>query len=181
MLTPTAEEVRERSPLLRAKYTDAEDPDLLAAVEDSAVLVGSATGRRIEPLAEGEEVPNGLVGIAVRAVAKWAERVDAAAAAVNAGPASTGKLLRSITAGPWSESYFAPGELAMKNGVVAITGDATLDALLWALMTEERRDEWIAMATGVQTPGAAIATFDYRRMGGSYGRAAGGGLGPDGF
>lgn len=186
METPTATQVRERSPLLRGKYPapsggDDEDADFLAAIEDTAVLVGMATGRLIEPLTEGVEVPPGLVNIAVRAVAKWSERVDAASVSAAAATAASGKMLRSISAGPWSESYFAPGELAMKNGIVAITGDPSLDALLWALMTEDRRDEWIAMATGIQPPAAGMIEFDYRKMGAGSGGVAGFGAGPDGF
>lgn len=186
METPTPTLVRARSPLLTQRYPAPVDPapeseELLAVIGDAAALVGGATGRLIAPLTEGEEVPEGLVGIAVRAVARWAERVDSAMAVASAGKASGGKLLRSISAGPWSESYFAPGELSMKNGVVAISGDALLDQLLWALMTEERRDEWVALATGVQRPASALIAFDYRQMAGGGGPAIGFGAGPDGW
>lgn len=184
MDTPTPVQVRERSRLLRARYPEPaaggdESPDLLTAITDAAVLVATWTGRLIAPADVGEEVPAGLVPVALRAVARMAERVDEATASAEASKTAGGKRLRSISAGPWSESYFAPGELAMKNGVAAVTGDAVLDGLLWALMTEDAREQWFALTSGVQAPAGGVTSFDYRRMGGTAGLRLG--SGPDGW
>lgn len=174
MDTPTPDEVRARSPLLTARYPDPVDPapdspQFVAVIEDSAAAVGSITGRLIAPLTEGEEVPAGLVGVAVRAIARSGELLDSAFSAEEAEASATGRRLRSISAGPWSETYFAPGEAVMKGGRPMMSPDPTLDALLWALATEDARDEWIALATGVQPPAGAVTEFDYRRAGGGYG------------
>ncbi len=183
METPTADEVRERSPLLRERYpaVPGEDPapDLLATIEDAAVIVGSLTGRLIAPLEVGEEVPAGLRRIAVRAIARMAELMDTQMSAEFADVVARGERLRGFSAGPYSEQYFAPGELVVKSGRAQMSPDAQLDALLWALATDEAREEFIALATGVHAPGGAVSNFDYRRMG------AGGvslyGAGPDGY
>lgn len=128
MLTPSADEVRARSKLLTQRYPEPAgtfDPvdEFGAAILDGAALVAVWTGRLIAPVDDGEEVPAGLRGLAVRAIAKMAER-GAVTGEVDATVKSAGgRRLRSISAGPWSESYFAPGELSMKNGVATITGD----------------------------------------------------------
>lgn len=185
MLTPTAGEVRERSPLLRQRYpapaaSGTENPDLLAVVEDAAVVVAELTGRLIAPYAEGEEVPAGLVGVAVRAVARMAELMDTEAASEFADVAARGRRLRGFSAGPYSETYFAPGDLVVAKGSrPQMSPDPTLDRLLWALATEAKREEWIALVTGVQPPAGAVAAFDYRRMGGGGGIRHG--SGPDGW
>lgn len=180
MQTPTPPDIRARSPLLTQRYplADPESPEFVAAIEDASALVASWTGRLIEPVTEGEEVPDGLVGIARRAIAKLVEQIATTSEAAFAAKTAGGRRLRSISAGPWSESYFAPGELSMKNGVATITGDPTLDALLWTLATETRREEWVALASGKQPPAAAVTEFDYRRRGSITVR---GGVGPDGY
>lgn len=185
MDTPTPADIRGRSELLTAKYPAPtppadEDEAFVALIEDTSALVAGWTGRLILPVDEGEEVPTGLVGVAKRAIARLVERVYTASSAASATAAATGKLLRSISAGPWSESYFAPGDLVVKNGVVAITGDPMLDAWLWALMTQDKRDEWMALATGKQTPYGTATEFDYRRQDGRGGGQRVG-VGPDGF
>lgn len=180
MQTPTAEEIRERSPLLRSRYPEGEDSaDLTAVIEDSAVVVAELTGRLIAPYAEGEEVPAGLVGVAVRAVARMAELMDTEAAAANADVTARGRRLRGFTAGPYSETYFAPGEVVIAKGSrPQFSPDPTLDRLLWALATQEARDALMAAVTGEHAPAGAVAAFDYRRMGGRVGSGL---TGPDGW
>jgi hypothetical protein len=181
--TPSADEVRARSKLLTQRYPSpagAGDDEFSLLIEDGSALVASWTGRLIAPVETGAEVPDGLVGLAVRAIAKTVERGAVAGAVDVTEKTAGGRRLRSISAGPWSESYFAPGELSMKNGVATITGDPELDALLWALMTDDRRDEWMQLATGKNAPAGAVMEFDYRRAG-SRRLGPGWGLGPDGF
>lgn len=184
MVTPTAAQVRERSALLRKRYGASAGPheaDLLAAIEDAAVVVASLTGRRIDPYTDGVEVPPGLVGIAVRAVARMAELMDTEGGADFADVAARGRRLRGFTAGPYSESYFSPGDLVIAKGArPQFSPDPTLDRLLWALATEDAIDALLALTTGVQPPAGAVSSFDYRKMaGGLYGGRRG--VGPDGW
>lgn len=179
MQTPTNEEVRERSPLLRQRYPDEPAADLTAVVEDASAVVASLTGRLIEPYAEGEEVPAGLVGVAVRAVARMAELMDTEAEATSADVAARGRRLRGFSAGPYSETYFAPGDLVVTKGArPQFSPDPTLDRLLWALATDEAKDALMALVTGVQPPAGAVTAFDYRKMGGGIASVP---LGPDGW
>lgn len=184
METPTADQVRERSPLLKQRYPDNGPDEAIfeAVIEDSAVVVASLTGRLIEPYEAGEEVPAGLVNVAIRAIARMSELMDTEETVEFADVSARGRRLRSFTAGPYSESYFAPGELIVKNGRPQMSPDSLLDRLLWALATEDAQDEWIALATGVQRPAGAVTEFDFRRMGARRGvipQTLGGG--PDGW
>lgn len=169
---PTRAEIRERSRLLRGRYPEtpaggAETDDLDVAVEDASFLVASITGRKIGT-ESGVEVPADLVSVAKRAVALKAEHLDTAAAEESAEEAASGRRLRSISAGPWSESYFAPGELIVKGGVPQLDPDPRLAELLWALCTEEMREEYLALFTGKPAPAGAATEFDYRRWAGGY-------------
>lgn len=164
--------IRVRSPLLRQRYPvgGADEGDLLAVIEDASAVVGATTGRKIAPLETGEEIPRGLRGVAVRAVARMAELMDSESAADAADAESRGRRLRGFTAGPYSETYFSPGDLIVKNGRPQMSPDPQLDRLLWALATEDARDEWLAVAAGVQRAAASVSEFDYRRMGRRGGR-----------
>jgi hypothetical protein len=184
--TPTADQVRARSPLLRQRYPEGgpNEDDLLAAVEDSAVVIAATTGRKIDPFPDGEEVPAGLRSTAVRAVARMAEMMDTTASVTVADADARGRRLRGFSAGPYSEQYFAPGDLIVKGGRPQMSPDTQLDLLLWALATEAAKEAWLALVTGQQPPAGAVTAFDYRRMGAGYGRGApqfGFIGGPDGF
>lgn len=187
MDTPTPAQVRARSALLAERYPEPDPPadesaTFVAAIEDSAAVVGSLTGRLIEPLTEGEEVPQGLVGIAVRATARMAELMDSEGSADAADSTARGERLRGFSAGPYSEQYFAPGDLVLKDGRPQFSPDPTLDRLLWALATELAIEELLALVRGQHAPAGAVSEFDYRKMGGGYfGRSRGVSGGPDGF
>lgn len=154
---------------------------LTADIEDSAAVVGALTGRLIAPLETGEEVPDGLLNVAVRAIARMAELMDTEASADFADVTARGRRLRGFTAGPYSESYFSPGDLiVVKGSRPQFSPDAMLDRLLWALATDDAIDELLALISGVQPPAGAISSFDYTRQGGGLG-LSGFGRGPDGF
>lgn len=185
MDTPTATEIRARSKLLRGRYPAAspEPADLLAAILDAAAVTGALTGRLIVPLTVGEEVPDGLVGVALRAIARMAELMDTEGEATFADVAARGRRLRGFTAGPYSEQYFSPGELIVSKGArPQFSPDPTLDRLLWALATQEVIDALLALTSGVQPPAGMATEFDYRGSGGRYfGGDVRAGIGPDGF
>jgi hypothetical protein len=185
--TPTATEVRARSKLLRVRYPAAapEPADLLAAITDAAAVTGELTGRLIAPLTAGEEVPEGLHGTAVRAIARMAELMDTEGAADFADVSARGRRLRSFSAGPYSEAYFSPDELIPRRGQQGrpqFSPDPTLDRLLWALATQDAIDALKALASGLQPPAGMATEFDYRAGGGGYFRRGTRiGIGPDGF
>jgi hypothetical protein len=173
VLTPTPDQVRERSKLLAAAYPDddgGENDDALAvSAEDASLIVADLTGRAIGPAeTPGVEVPAHLVNLAVRAVAMKAEQLEVlGGTARDRRKAIRNANLRSISAGPWSESYFGPEEAAKAQ---RLDPDPRLHEILWALATEEKRDYWIALWTGVQPPAGAVSSFDWSLRSGSYGR-----------
>lgn len=170
MDTPTAEEVRLRSELLALRYP-ADDEERMAVLQrlldDDAPVVSELTGRSIGIAGTpGEEVPDYLQPVAVRAMALRAERMTIGGSA-KARTGAVGALsLRSFTAGPYSESYFGPGEAATAK---VLDPDPAIHELLWALATEAKREYWLIL-WGIQarTPGFAVQGFNYRRQRGGY-------------
>lgn len=200
-LPPTPEMIRGASPLLRAKFP-VPSPDAYA-MADLTNLVTAATAyvqamtfRVIDP-ALGcsapedyvcEDTPDALIPVAIQAIARIAERVKVTTDPAFAEQIATGRRLRGFSAGPYSESYFAPGEFARRGvqGRPAMDPDDVIDQLLWALATEDARDYFVFRATGQAPPVGMATSFDYRRQSLGYGAGSagipfGGRSGPDGF
>lgn len=202
-MPPSPDDVRQASPLLRAKFPrPAIDPaqpgDLRRTVYQSIALVQSETWRILDPslgcpAPSGEVcevVPNELEAVALQAVARMAERITVTTAPEFAEQVATGRRLRGFSAGPYSETYFAPGEFNRRGAQQArpiVDADDALDTALWALMTEAARDYFVWRATGMAPPAGEATAFDYRRQSLGYGAgnlALPGGYGrggPDGF
>lgn len=146
MDTPTPEDVLARSELLTQRFppADADAQTRLAALlADLAPIISQLTGRKIGPAdTPGVEVPDWLVPAARRAFTLKAEReaLGRNAKAVIKGEGSL--RLRSFSAGPYSESYFGPGE-AESAGV--LDPNPTIHEALWALATEEMRNYWLRL------------------------------------
>lgn len=203
MDTPTPNELRAASDLIALRFPAGEaegaETKLKLRAEAAAAQVATLTYRLIDPVTEAtvegatfEEVPASLHGLAVRAIAIMVEREIVTGDPAFAEQVATGRRLRGFTAGPYSESYFAPGEFARRGasqGRPPMDPDEQLDAALWALATQEAREEFVSWASGLHLPGSVISVFDYRRQavgdspGSLTGRRglAGGGIGPDGF
>lgn len=167
MDAPTAAEVRERSPLLAAAYPAGEpgDAELQRRIDVAAPLVGEMTGRIIAGT-EGEEVPDGLLPVALEAITlKTAQLHGAVGTADNAEEALERSRLRSIAAGSWSESYWGPGEAAQGK---ALDTDPILASLLWALCTEDKKHEWEELWSGKEKGFSMIESYDYSRRPGGY-------------
>lgn len=167
MQTPTPDEARARSELLARRFPDDEggplDEKLALILGDDAPVVSSLTGRIIGPAGTpGVEVPDWLRPVAQRAMAMRAER-HAVTGAERARRGAIGALrLRSFSAGPYSESYFGPGEAANAR---VLDPDPAIHELLWALATEEMRAYWLGLWTGAHPPAAGTTEFrwDLRR------------------
>lgn len=197
MLTPTPNELRAASDLIAKKFPPSgpEDAKLQQRAAVAAVVISSLTFRLIEPvneaLVEGYtfvEVPAGLRPVAVRAVALMVEREIVTGEPAFAEQVATGRRLRGFSAGPYSESYFAPGEFARRGaqqGRPPMDPDEQLDQVLWALATIEAREYFVATATGIQAPAGVVTAFDYRKqaVGNRPGAVTGvfGAGGPDGW
>lgn len=164
MDTPTPDEVRPRSELLTLRLPDdaggPNDLKLGALLTDDAPVVSELTGRRIGPEDQpGEEVPDYLRPVAMRAMALRAERMLVGGASKARIGALGALRLRSFSAGPYSESYFGPGEAAQAK---ALDLDPAVHELLWALATEEKRQEWLVLwGIAAQPPAAAIQSFNW--------------------
>jgi hypothetical protein len=162
----TGAELRVLSALLKARHPEAtpyvpDEDELNPYIAEAMALVAHITGRAIPPDAPGVAVPPALQPVAERAVRLKTEQVMVGASAESSEEAASGRRLRSQSAGPWSESYFAPGDLGSKNGRPVLDPNAALDEALWALATPERREELIAEATGQHPPAGALTGFSY--------------------
>lgn len=201
VLPPSADVIRNLSPLLRQRYPlPPKDQyamnDLQMLVKQATAEVQSITWRLIDPdlgdsSPEGyvsEAVPSALVPIAIQAISRVSERIAITTEPAFAQQVATGRRMRGFSAGPYSESYFAPGEFARRGasqGRQPMDSDDAVDSALWALATEDARDYFVWRATGVAPPVGVATSFDYRRQSLGY---TGGGLpvigahgGPDGF
>lgn len=169
MDTPTADDVRARSELLLTKYPDGDaeaEAKLTLLLTDLAPIISQLTGRKIGPAdTPGEEVPDWLRPIAVRVFTLRAER-DAtglsAAGRAEAVSANGPVRLRSFSAGPYSETYFGPGE-AQAAGI--LDPDPLIHEALWALATAEMRNYWLRL-WGKLTPEPASALVVPNWLGG---------------
>jgi hypothetical protein len=176
METPTPEQLRAASELIALKYPEGgpHDDRLAMLAESAATLVATLTFRLIDPVTESTidgytfvDVPPSLVAVAIRAVALMVEREIVTGDPAFAEQVATGRRLRGFSAGPYSESYFAPGEFARKGasqGRPVMDQDEALDALLWALADEEAREYFIGQASGVNAPASVITAFDYTKQ-----------------
>jgi hypothetical protein len=132
---PTTAEVRAISDLL----ADVEDVKLGLMLDEGAALASVLTGRMIGPVDGGEplggcsweDVPAFLRPVALRAVAAMAE-LAVTQWSLSSRSSAGGRLLKSISAGPWSESYFGPEEV---SGAKVLSPDPATNALLMALLT----------------------------------------------
>lgn len=197
MQTPSNDELRAASDLITLRFPagGANEAKLKQRAEAAAVLVASLTFRLIGPVTESivdaepfEEVPPSLQPVAVLAVALMVNRELVTGDPEFAEQVATGRRLRGFSAGPYSESYFAPGEFARRGaqqGRPPMDPDEALDQALWALATEAAREYFRAWATGLNAPAGAVSAFDYRkqavgdRPGSLPGRFGAGG--PDGW
>lgn len=199
MLTPTPEQLRAASQLIAQKLpvSGPNDATLKLLAESASVLVSTLTFRTIAPIVEStidgevfEDVPAQLVPLAIRAVALMVNREIVLGDPAVAEQIATGRRLRGFSAGPYSESYFAPGEFARRGaaqGRPPMDPDEELDAALWALATLDAREYFVFSATGQVLPAGVVSAFDYRKQ--AIGDAPGGigisrrgsEFGPDGF
>lgn len=159
MDAPTPDAVRARSALVTLLFPDAAAGDAALTLVEQVVgpVISDLTGRAIGG-APGEEVPDYLVPVAERAFALKIERHPATAK--ERRKAIRGLNVRSVSAGPWSESYFGPGEAAQ---IKRLDPDPETHEVLWTLATPDKRAYWRALWDGVYEPAAGVQTFPWLR------------------
>lgn len=165
---PTAIEARTLSKLLEETFPAPDgDAPLVSWLAVAGQLVGSLTGRSIPSGADGEEVPAHMLDLANRVIVMKAEGLAVRGATSRARTrAAKGGNLQSISAGPWSETYFGPQQAAQSK---RLDPDQDLHDLLWALATDEARGAWEALWSGEYAPAAAGLAFEYQNRPGAYG------------
>jgi hypothetical protein len=131
------------------------DPDPLdVRVGWAAGELYAVTGRTLASITLPEEV----------AIAQKVLAVFTMTQATGGGPAALKVLeqpwLKSFTAGSYSETRFSPAELAGGNGK-SPPYPAGLWALLWALMTEDKKDEWRRELSGQVAPAGVFVEMDF--------------------
>lgn len=170
MDVPSATEARLVSKVLEERFPAPDGDDALDVwLQVGARLVASLTCRIIGDAAgdDMEEVPADLEPL-VRQAIIWrtevfVERSWSSAArrrAIRHGN------LQSISAGPWSESYFGP-EQAQK--AKQLDPDRDLADLLWAIATPACREGWIALWGGEHAPAATAVAYAYDQRPGGLG------------
>jgi len=153
MDVPGIDDIRTRSTVLSTKFpSPAGDDGLTALVREASAVVAMLTGRAIGATGEGpfgcplEEVPAALVPVATRAIRLRAERMDLlesnATLLIERAERTLGGLA-SFTAGPYSESYFKPGDTIQT--LQALDSDPEMAADLWSLATECVREGWMRL------------------------------------
>lgn len=163
MDTPTPDDVRKRSELLRDQLpgtTDPADDPLKLLLDDDAPVISSLTGRKIGPAdTPGEEVPEWLRPLAVRVFAMRAERHSLKGSAEERETTIGDANVRSESYGPVSFSYFGPGEASSAN---VLDPDPAIHELLWALCTDAMRDYWLRLWGKIApAPFARVVSFDW--------------------
>ena len=73
-------------------------------------------------------------------------------------------LIQSFSAGSYSESRRSLTEL--KNAGM-IDADPRVNALLWPLLTDDRRDEWLSWLNGKNAPAFEVTEVDWDSYSGS--------------
>lgn len=162
LLPPSASMIRDRSDYLKTLFPpDPLDPEvedaLREVVGDATALVESLTCRTLDAALAADAR---LARLAVRAVTMKAERVGSIWAAKARRASIRSLALKSFTAGPYSETYFGPEEA---TSLKALDPDRELHEVLWALATEECRERWLALWTGVHEPASAVQEVAWNR------------------
>lgn len=156
MDTPTPDQIRARSALVAQRFpSPGGNAELTATAEVIGPIIADLTGRAISG-APGEEVPDYLVPVAERAFALKIERTPTTVKDRKKLLASLN--LRSFSAGPYSESYFGPGEAAQ---IKQLDPDAETHQVLWALATEAKRAYWLLLWGDQVAPAAGVQSFNW--------------------
>lgn len=128
-----------------------DDDGVQRLVDRAIALVGYYTGRAWAD--DGTFTPANLSPLADQAVQVVTEflafRAEAAPETL-----SDFDMIESFTAGSYSEQHRSPADMAK-------AGFASLQALLWPLMTEEAQDQWLFLMGAGNRPDFSVTGVDY--------------------
>jgi hypothetical protein len=159
------DDVRARSELIRTRYPAApydaqKEEDLANAIVTASSLLGSLTCRPWDAT-----MPADLVPLAIQATVWKAEQLLHGGSMRRRTSTFGRRALKSMTAGPYSETYFGPDEARNSK---SLDLDPEMHDLLWAIATEECRDRWTELWGGVPRP--AVALTEVAWLSRSFGR-----------
>lgn len=167
---PGLPDIRTRSPLLTEEFPEpAGDEALTMLIQDASALVSALTCRFIGEYGEGDctaAVPTSMEPLVMRAIVLEAEAmfIRTGTSAARRKAIKNGNL-QSISAGPWSETYFGP-DAAMKAQMLDL--DPALHQALWVIATECCQAQWLALWSGEQPGAAGPVSYDWGARPGGY-------------
>lgn len=166
----TAAELQEGSELLTQRFPEPDGPEKLQRlIEEAYPILHDITCRSFGTGAlqtPGEDVPTWLAGTALRAMRLKAEQMVMRTGSAKERKRGSGRgNLASFRAGSYAESYFGPGEIAKSK---MLDSDPSVSEALWTLCTQECKDAWIALWSGVHAPAAGIMGIEWSDRPGGY-------------
>jgi hypothetical protein len=150
MIAPTFEQVQEWTELEQLKSADEVKAQRLVARAGASLL-------QITGLA-WETVPAGQEPLVQQAVQGLAEMLTYQTSAENLETLSDFDLIKSFSAGPYSETRRDAGDAMKARLLVAWPW---LSDLLWGLLTPDRYDYWTAFFGGQNAPAFAVTEMDW--------------------
>jgi hypothetical protein len=153
MTAPDASDIREWTRVDLGPLGYGEDPALQVVVDRAVELVESMTGQTFAGMpAEYEDLARQVVQALVE---RWVfqaqeEYIETAA---------DFSLISSFSAGPYSETRRGLGELKASG---LIFPDPGIHGLLWAMLTDDKRDDWLAWLSGVNAPAFEVTEVDWQ-------------------
>ena len=154
MAAPTAAQVREWSQIDFGAlgYPEADPDPLQVLVDRSTEYVEWATGRDFDAMpAEFDDMGNQAVQISTE-MAAYQSQEDIVETAADF------MLISSFSAGNYSETRRSLTELKASG---MISANPILHGLLWAMLTDEQRDEWQSWLTGVNAPAFEVTEVNW--------------------
>jgi hypothetical protein len=162
-LPPSPGAVRSGSAWLTARFPDSVDENdekVRQAVNEATALVTSLTGRDLSGALGRSADGADLDLLAMRAVRLMTELMLGGEGTEKArgGALGSSARLSSFTAGPYSESYFNPSQAVVEK---RLSPDPALHDVLWALATDAKRSEWLALWGQATAPFSGVRAFSY--------------------
>jgi hypothetical protein len=145
----TVGEARARSEFIRTEYPAApydaqKEEDLANALAAAQGLLASLTCRTFDA-----SMPPELLDMALFAAVAKTEQALAGGTMKSRRSQFGRRALKSMSAGPYSESYFGPDDASKLR---RLDLDPDMHDLLWAIATEECREKWLATWDGRYEP-----------------------------
>lgn len=154
MAAPTAADVRtwSRIDFDSLGYASGDPDGLEFLVERAAQYVTWATGR------DWSSMPSELRKIAEEAVQLVTETLAYQSQEDIVETAADFMLISSFSAGSYSETRRSMAE--MKNSGM-IHANPLIHGLLWSLLTDDKRDDWLSWMTGQNAPAFAVTEVNW--------------------